>query len=301
MKKTSVTTVLHICNYAAPYKGNFIESLQYFGQDERAKNVYLFTHRARSTAAAEWIEELRRGGADAYIQEAGMIKNVRLLRHIIKTHGVGFMFCHFYDIKMDAILKLFFPSKRVARFFHCMYSATGGLKHQLRRFLWRNNKLVGVSEPVSQSLRQCFGGFQVHTVENAIRFDRLDRVDEFERSPKLSLLTMGYNVQVKGVDLALKVAARLKDKYDLVLGIVVASHMQELTECIDSVLGGLPEWIILLPPVDNVATYYKGSDIFLSPSRSEAFGYAVVEAAYCKTGIVLSRVGGQAALQIDGA
>ena len=46
---------------------------------------------------------------------------------------------------------------------------------------------------------------------------------------------------------------------------------------------------------------YRANDIFLSPSRQEAFGYASVEAAYCGNSIVLSKVDGQAELQLEGA
>ena len=50
-----------------------------------------------------------------------------------------------------------------------------------------------------------------------------------------------------------------------------------------------------------MAEYYNETDIFLSPSRSEAFGNAVVEAAYSGNAIVASKVGGQASLEIEGA
>lgn len=56
-----------------------------------------------------------------------------------------------------------------------------------------------------------------------------------------------------------------------------------------------------MPQTNNIGTYYAANDIFLSPSRQEAFGYANIEAAYCKNSIVLSRVDGQGQLKIEGA
>jgi glycosyltransferase involved in cell wall biosynthesis len=66
-------------------------------------------------------------------------------------------------------------------------------------------------------------------------------------------------------------------------------------------LGENVDWIRYLPPTNNIGTYYRANDIFLSPSRQEAFGYANIEAVYCGNSIVLSKVDGQAELDIAGA
>ena len=75
----------------------------------------------------------------------------------------------------------------------------------------------------------------------------------------------------------------------------------KIRELAREISGEEPTWIRFLPQTNSIGKYFKANDIFLSPSRSEAFGYANVEAVYCGNSIVLSRVGGQAQLQIDGA
>ena len=145
-----------------------------------------------------------------------------------------------------------------------------------------------------------FVGFSIHTIENAICFERLQEEGLLPRNNRISLLTMGYNLDVKGTDLALNVTNKLCGKYNVQLYIIVGAHKEELLAYIDKTFGCVPTWVTLLPAVENIATYYNNTDIFLSPSRKEAFGYAVVEAAYCEKSIVASRVGGQAELDIDG-
>lgn len=294
--------LLHICDYAAPYKGNFINSLQYLEKNGEVKNIYIFPNRAKNNSAYEWIKSLNDTETVAYIQEENWMKNLLLIKKIIEKHSVDYVFRHFYDIKIDLILKVLFRSKKIIRFFHCMYdnNSLNKIKHFSRKVIWKNNILVGVSKATSRTLKQAFNNFSVKTVENAIDFTRLNVVNASEKKNKISLMVMGYNIKVKGVDIALKVVDRLRKEYDLLLRIVAPSNEKHLVSFINDIYGGMPEWVELLPPTNNIATYYNNTDIFLSPSRTEAFGYAVVEAAYCKNSIVASDVEGQGELEING-
>lgn len=112
---------------------------------------------------------------------------------------------------------------------------------------------------------------------------------------------MGWDYKRKGVDLAIKATHALQEKYNLTLQIVGGKNEDKIKQLAKDILGEEPGWIRYLPPTNNVGTYYVANDIFLSPSRQEAFGYANIEAAYCKNSIVLSKVDGQAQLQIEGA
>ena len=55
----------------------------------------------------------------------------------------------------------------------------------------------------------------------------------------------------------------------------------------------VPDWILLLPPREDVSSYYRMADVFLSPSRQEGFCYALVEAAYCRTPVLASAIDAQ--------
>ena len=112
---------------------------------------------------------------------------------------------------------------------------------------------------------------------------------------------MGWDWHIKGVDLAIKAANTLQKKYNLILQIVCGKSEHKIKELAKNILGEHVEWIQYLPQTNNVGTYYSASDIFLSPSRQEAFGYANIEAVYCGNSVVLSKVGGQGELEIEGA
>lgn len=282
--------MLHICNYAAPYRGNFISSLETLAESD-PEQVYLFPARAATSGAMAWIEQLRASGRAVYLQRDSVLKNAALLREIFQKHHIKTVFVHFSDGKMDLSLLLARKKQRVIRFFHCIFDVSPkSPKLPLYRFLWRKNDFIAVGKTVAQGLERCFPRWKVHVVENAIYFPRLEQIDPFRRDDGIACFAMGYNFHVKGVDLALLAAQEVRKTHNLTLYIPAASHIDDLQAGIRNVLGELPDWVKILPATENVGTYYANADVFLAPSRSEGFCYAVPEAVYCGATVVLSDI-----------
>lgn len=303
MDKEKQIVIFHICDYCASYKGNFISSLQSLDGYKGIKNVYLFPYRSSYTGAKLWIDELNSENKVAYIQHKWTLLNIFLLNRIIRKHKVDFVFRHFYDIKIDFVLKLVFRSRNIIRFMHCMYKdhAAVGIKHKLRCLLWHRNTFIGVSSAVSDFLRLAFPNALIKTIENGIAIDRLNHQKVFENDEnKVVLMCMGYNVHVKGVDLALMTTDAVRRQYNVVLYIVAGAHEDMLVAFIEQTFGCVPDWIKILPPTTQIDAYLKSADVFLAPSRTEAFSYTVLEAACCKIPIVASRSDGQGRLDVDG-
>jgi glycosyltransferase involved in cell wall biosynthesis len=111
----------------------------------------------------------------------------------------------------------------------------------------------------------------------------------------------GWPALVKGVDIAAKAILELRnDGYDIKLCIMQSGDFENTRKCITDAIGSSPEWVQILSPREDVATYYNAADIFLSASRTEAFSYCLVEAAYCKPLLITSNVPGPNDLKIDG-
>lgn len=286
-------SVLHICDYAANYKGGFMNALEFLRKDLQKDNIeqiYLLPARALSTNAKNWIEDMRADGATVYVQTESFLKNIFLLRKIVKKHNVVKIFRHFNDIKMDIITRLFCPSIPVVRFFQCTYNAEG-FSHKLRTVLYKNDVLLGVSNSVTEKAMNSFPGRDIDTLEHALSLDRLSKVDDFPQTDKVSCLAVGYNCRVKGIDLTFEVFKRIREKYDALLYVVVASHLEEFEAEIRNHFGEKPDWLTILPPTENIGTYYHNTDIILSPSRSEgALPFVVFEAMYCGSLAVVSDI-----------
>lgn len=302
MNQKEKTTILHICAFAAKYPGNFIallKSLETYHSD--IKNIYLFPAKAKNTETEIWIAEMNTQEEVAYIQEESLFKKAVQFRKIIKKHKVDCVFRHFSDIRIDAVLKLFYNSKKVVRFFQGGYKKSNDLKHKVKKFLWKHNKMVGVSNATAKEVQRAFPGSRVTSIVNAVFFERLEKKDPMTKPEGISLLMMGRDIEIKGVDLAIKAVRSLQEKYDLALQIVALDNEENVKKLARQIVGEDPAWIRYLPSTNNIGTYYAANDIFLSPSRREAFGFANVEAAYCKNSVVLSKVDGQGELQIEGA
>ncbi len=295
--------ILHICNYAAAYKGNFFESLlalENYLKNSDIEQIYILPSKAKKTHAINWIEELRKSGHKIYIQSDSFKYNIKLFLKIKKEHNIVKVFRHFADNKTDILTKLFFKGKNTVHFFHGEYKTpVDSPKHIMRKFLYKDNLLVGVSDAVSERLRKVFPGNKTITITNAICFSRLDSPCKHDFGEGVSCMTMGYNPIVKGCDLAIKAVEKLWEKYNVTLYIVAASHLEDIKEIIAHSVGKMPSWVRILPPEENVSTYFSNVDILLAPSRSEGFSYACVEATYCGASVVYSDVDAHKLLKIN--
>jgi len=299
-------SVLHICAYSANYKGNFIESLNYLAKkDTKRKHIYLFSENSKRTNASNWIKEINNNGVRAYIQKESFWGNIILLKKIVKENNVSCVVRHFSDGKIDLILKLFFPNIKIIRFFHSSYNVNfNSLRHKINKIIYKNNILVGVGESVLDQCRTMFPENKTLLIENAIFFKRLDKDGDVkfpEKQGSIALLTMGYNIFIKGTDLAIEAVEKIRKTENAVLYIVVAASMDSMTNYLkEKYAGVIPSWIVLLQPTENIGTYYRNVDIFLSPSRTEGLVYSIMESAYCCNSIVASRINGQAEIRVNG-
>lgn len=305
--------VLQVMDYAAPYRGSFIESLDSLDQALKRQGsglVYVFPPRARSNAAAKWIDEMTENGCMTYFLTGELLKDIRMLRRIIREHRIGIVHTHFENFRTD--LAVYFSSLltgvRRVRHFRNHFPEGASMKKTLKRLVFGGSDFICVSESVCAGIRREFPGNRCHAVDNAIQYRRLDDFTVLNRAdyriPDDSVLCfmMGFDFRRKGVDLAIEALRALRQVIDVRLMISVSSNLEAVRENIARQLGGeLPGWIVLVPPRNDVGSYYRMADIFISASREEGFCNALVEAAYCERMVVASKIPAQGDLQIPHA
>jgi glycosyltransferase involved in cell wall biosynthesis len=74
----------------------------------------------------------------------------------------------------------------------------------------------------------------------------------------------------------------------VILGIVGRDELRRYVH--ERVGGQLPEWLRILPPVENAADLYQAAAIFLSASRSEGLPWSVCEAMANRLPVILSDI-----------
>lgn len=116
------------------------------------------------------------------------------------------------------------------------------------------------------------------------------------------LLLVGRIQRLKGVDVAVRALARLRDR-DAVLVVCGGPSGPDGEACLDEVTGLVAEHglagrvrIVAPRPHHELSSLYRAADVVVVPSRSESFGLVALEAAACGRPVVASAVGGLATL-----
>lgn len=309
-------TVLHLTDYGAPYEGNFVASLRALEarlNENGSDMVYVFPRRSGDVV---WTQEMMREKPNvALIQNDGFFAYARQIRQLLRESGATILHEHFihYKQKLAALLAAKTCGHRVKTVLH-LHNHIELSKSPLRRLphllqFSSVSRFVCCSESVAAHLvLDGVSKERVRVAENAIAFERLDHYDpeagaalSLPKNVKLALM-FGYNFEVKGVDIAVEAIRRMRESSadPIYLAVVLSSRREEVRSRILAQLGvaTLPEWILLLPPREDVASYYHMADVFLSPSRQEGFCYALVEAAYCMTPVLASAIDAQKDLAI---
>lgn len=171
------------------------------------------------------------------------------------------------------------------------------LKHKLidriGDILLPNSYYIGVSPAVYVSLEKLHFKSRTFLLTNAIDTKRLH----------LKINKLNNNVVIfssayfrKGTDLAIEAInlSSLKDKINL---IIVTHNTNQAKLIIIKKYKIIPKFVRIVSPYNNIADLYDNSFLFLSPSRSEAFGYANLEAAYSGKQVISSNIPGQNTLK----
>jgi glycosyltransferase involved in cell wall biosynthesis len=167
-------------------------------------------------------------------------------------------------------------------------------------------KAIGVSDFVGSELRSVFPRHKVVVIPNGLDLENLrDRAElraEFrsfhEIDPEVPLVgTLGELREAKGqqdfILAAAEVAKRFPECWFIVAGLdhtVDKSFRRELRR-LASVLG-IGERVLWLDWLDDTAPFYAAIDVFVSPSHSESFGLAILEAMIRGTPIVATATEG---------
>lgn len=303
-------TTLHLTDYGAPYAGNFIASMRALERllgEHGDRMVYVLPPRASERA---WTREMAKTHDVRFLDKGGFFSYMRQVRRLLKETGANILHEHFihFTEKIAAMIACATCGHKVKVVLH-LHNHIVLPRHPLPRlphmlYFRSVSRFVCCSESVAAHLiADGVKKERVCVAENAIAFERLDAFDSEARASlplpqnaKFALM-FGYNYEVKGVDIAVEAVRQLRKRINLpvVLGIVLSSNLETVKTKITQLLNKpeLPDWIILLPPREDVASYYHAADVFLSPSRQEGFCYALIEAAYCRTPVLASAIDAQ--------
>lgn len=294
--------VLQIINYSAPYRGNFIDSLESLESNDirKIKNYYLF-HQETKEKSAEWIDSINPTGDSVFYLSGNLLKDIRLISNIVVQKSIEVIHMHFWGIRVHTIILVatFGKNVRLVRHFHNHSDYNEHFfKRMYGRIMYRSAIMVGCSESVADSIKRDFPNCEVRFVNNKISFERLNKYEKIAigENPPHVVMMYGADFERKGVDVACNAIKNIHQKRnDVELLIVCSIAGKECEQKVCQLLQTekVPNWIHIVPPRNDIATYYRISEFFISPSREEGSTYAIPEAVYCGCKVVASDIGGQ--------
>ena len=303
--------VLLICGYAAPYKGNFILSLEYLEDTYKdGKMVYMFPENAKNVV---WMADFQKKHC-VYFMPMGFFgkkvnrKILKELKNILLIEDIKIIHTHFlvYNYSLFVAKHTFARNIRMIAHIHNQFAIPTTKSAPIKKFVMEHSydTIVGVSKSVANGLNKSIKHKNITHIDNAICFSRLDTYEKIslrDNENQKVVLMAGWPALVKGVDIAAEAILELRnDGCDIKLCIMQSGDFEQTQHCVTEAIGSYPDWVEILPPREDVATYYNAADIFLSASRTEAFSYCLVEAAYCTPMLITSDIPGPSDLKIDG-
>jgi glycosyltransferase involved in cell wall biosynthesis len=280
-----MSAILEVCEYSAPYPGNFVPSVLALGDAVRSRlgldYQLVFSAFSRD---APWIDVIRERGFEPRFlpEQRSIVRDARALAPIATAAGAAVIQTHFTRFDLPAGLVGRRVGARVIWTSHLgdfSYSGRQDLQRAIKgRFLSRVlcDRVIAVSDEIRrQSIEQGYRPDRVSVVFNGIDLSRFDQIPDREQArAELGLrpderVVLGFCWEPirKGADLLIEACGQA-GATALIVGAdeFRASHPT------------VPDHVRVIEPVSDPGRLFAAADVFASASRAEAFPYAIGEA-----------------------
>lgn len=304
----STSRILIAAHFSAPYGGNFIASLKALQSklhtEYQAICAFVFPKSMKSQPwASQFIEDntvYLTGDEKQLItdQEADNII-MEFKPDLIHTHFEG------YDqpLTRAAYRSKIFP--RIVYHLHdpllfhpnplkALYQVYCFFNHYGSPYFTKSPKhkpsLIGICEHELKFARRFRLGKQAHQViiPNGLDISRINPSERQRHNNFTFLAFAGRNVQ-KRVDLLVEAASRLIHAGYKIKVVIVDGNIPSVA---DTLFEEKPEWLMVIPPSENINSIYALADCFVSTSVHETFSYSIAEAVIFGLPIIQSDIEG---------
>ncbi len=303
-------------SYQSPYAGNFIASLLALAETAAAAGDRIcFAFPLRKEGERPWVPWLRESGFQVELLDETLPEE-QLLAQVLDLNqrfGTELMYLHFGFLQSVVQHRRAALGKvRILFHDHMGFGLGTPVKKQRRRNLLRSGfyrlrriDVISVMEDKHRSYWLL--GSRHWYVPNGIALRRF-AVEELprealrercgiQRNARLCLL-LAWNPEIKGVDIAVE-AVRIAREADpsLALGIVIQGSVPDKSflrfiETRTGIDASQTPWLHFLPSTEDIFSYHRMADCFLSASRTESFSYGVLEAISQSLPVVMSDIPG---------
>lgn len=304
--------LLCIAQYAAPYEGNFIASLEALEailcKEYKCEVAYVFPRLASSQA---WIHKFMLEHRTFFTCN-DVCHSYTELEKIREEYMPTLVHTHFdgYDL---AVNKVFFNGVKIV--WH-MHNHLSYVNHPLKAIyqMWcflqhygwqsKNVNIISVSDEMKKFVekwrkRSIYGtlfagggGGKIQFIPNGIELSRVLN----KRKPRISddkfiFLAFGGRNSQKRIDVLLEAGKELiKLRNDFQVFITKGTDTESVVN--NYFQGNLPSWVILKDQTEDIASLFNSVDCFISSSEHETFSYAICEASVFGLPVIQSDIAG---------
>ena len=306
--------ILIAADYRARNSGNFVALLVELSEMLRKENhqVYcVFPMSEEPYPWAAWLEKAAGHPVHWFTREEESTPEA--VQELISRHRIDIIHTHFGYLRRLLIRQpKAFKNVRVLIHDHMGFSANKAtIKERCKyaavsiRFRMSGYGVVSVFHEKDKVYRLC--GRKHWYVPNGLSLrrnipssmSREERRQLLGISPDQTLcLLLGWDFRRKGVDIAVSGIAKARETdRSLVLGFVGtgSAPSEQLQMFIRNETGQDPfvSWIRYFESTEDIFSYHRAADVFLSVSRSEGFPYAILEAISENSPMVVTTIDSQ--------
>lgn len=253
--------VFFICDYCADYGGNFLASFNFLANRLLSRGVRVYFVFPKEAQGKNWEIDLSKFNVIYCSFDNTNIVNV--VSHHLNNDDYAIIHLNFLSSLILTKFKKIIGD-HVKYVFHQHMAVNFGLKQVIKGTVLRlcapkKVAYIGVSPEVYRDVKREVGKRKSYLVLNAIDVKRLKLLPNTDSS---DVLIFGTAFMQKGVDLAIKAIQNtiLAKKCKL---LVVTHDEKKARQLIQEQYGGLPKFVKLLPPVQNVEELYQKNISFL--------------------------------------
>lgn len=265
------------------------------------------------------INIINRGKIDIvekkFLKEYSIVDKIRIIRRYIykkiltNTNGKAWLSAKKinkqYDVAIafsqndysgEFIIDRVKAIKKILWFHHGIYDLSGKKDKFNKQYYPLFDKIVAVSEDCKNQLERVFPSIKdnIIVIYNKVENEEIVKKSKFEVQSvglyKYKIVTVSRIAYEKGIDIAVDVAKRLKDAGVLFDWIFVGKGTMDKEIQSKIVEYGLESHCWLIGAKENPYPYMKMADLYVQPSRVEAFGLTVCEARILGKKIIASNL-----------
>lgn len=291
--------ILHVCQYGAPYEGNFIKSLLRLEEkliDNNDEVIYAFMHKAKN---APWMANFSINRTVYFLDNRAKGDIISVLRNIINLESPNIIHTHFdgYDIP---VVKANDVNSKVIWHLHNSIMILPDILRNIYQRIYFMYKFKYYSKSVyalavSSEVKEFVERFGMSKSKVKLQLNGIDpnRISpsESNKDDSFAFLSFGgISVKGKGTDIILSAFEVINESVNAKLFITEGEGLK--TYLSNKYSNKYPSWLEVLPQNDDVNYLFSKANYFISASRGETFSFAIAEAALYGLPIISSDIPG---------